>query len=319
VTPRIVVAGGGPAGLAAAAASGRAGAAVLLFEEHAEPGGQLRYRTQPVVTVDGGGAEHPPRVVERLRDGAVAAGVEVRTGEVVAGWFPGNELLVVEGSQATRIVADALIVATGSTDLPYPFPGATVPGVFSARGLQILLNVHRVRPGRRFAVIGGGNEAEAVIDDAVLAGGEVVWSGIAPASFLQAEGMDGVTGLVVGRDRYEVDVVAIAVGRQPDAALATMAGVPLGFATELGGYTPTVNERLAGPVSSVFVAGDAAGVGSVAAAIAEGQLAGIAAAGSLGLVAEAEVDRALAGRGPELLWRAAMRGAMTPTWVQPYE
>jgi thioredoxin reductase len=320
VTPRIVVAGGGPAGLAAAAAAGHAGASVLLLEERAEAGGQLRYRVGPAGIVAGGAAvEHTLSAANRLQDVAIASGVTIWTRAVVAGWFPGNELLVVEDSRATRIAADALIVATGSTDLPYPFPGATYPGVFSATGLKILLNVHRVRPGRRFAVIGGGDEAEEIISDLVVAGGEVVWSGIAPASFLRVEGEEGVTALVVGQERYEVDVVAIAVGRQPDAALAAMAGVPLGFAAELGGYTPQVDDRMCGVDRGVFVAGDAAGTGSVSAAIEEGRLAGLAAAGSLGLVEEATVPAAIAARGPELRWRAAVRASLEPVFAQPYE
>lgn len=318
MTARIVVAGGGPAGLAAAAVAGRAGADVLLLEERPEAGGQLRYRAQPV-EFDSGGVESPALLAARLQAAAIEGGAEIRAGAVVAGWFPGNEVLVVEGPRATRVAADALIVATGSTDLPYPFPGATLPGVFSARGLQVLLNTHRVRPGRRVAVIGGGDEAEEIINDAVLAGCEIVWSGIAPASFLRAEGPDAVSAIVVGQDRHEVDAIAIAVGRQPDAALATMAGTPVGFAAELGGYTPSLNDRLASGIPGLFVAGDAAGVGSVAAAIAEGHLAGLGAAHSLGLIDAARVDEALAARGPELRWRAAVRSSMSPTFAQPYE
>ena len=317
MTVRIVIAGGGPAGLAAAAAAGRAGADVLLLEERREAGGQLRYRAQPIES-GSGGVESPTPLAVRLEAEAIEAGAVIRTGAVVAGWFPGNGLLVAEGSRATRVAAAALIVATGSTDLPYPFPGATLPGVFSARGLQVLLNTHRVRPGRRVAVIGGGDEAEEIINDAVLGGCEIVWSGIAPAPFLRAEGTDGVSALVVGQERYEVDVIAIAVGRQPDAALATMAGTPVGFAAALGGYTPYLNDRLASEIPGLFVAGDAAGVGSVAAAIAEGHLAGLAAAHFLGLEA-ARVDEALAARSPELRWRAAVRSSMSPAFAQPYE
>ena len=88
--------------------------------------------------------------------------------------------------------------------------------------------------------------------------------------------------LAVGQERHRVDVIAIAIGRQADPALATMAGVPLAFAAELGGLVPLVDEPPAKLVPGLFVAGDAAGVGSVAAAIAEGRLAGVAAAASLG-------------------------------------
>ncbi len=319
MTPSLAVIGAGPAGLVAATQAARAGVETLLLEERAAPGGQLLYRAQPVAIGSGGDGERPDRLREHLVAGALAAGVEIRTGAVVVGCFPGNELLVIEQGRASRVTPDALVVTTGSTDLPYPFAGATFPGVFSARGLQILLNEHQVRPGGRYAVIGGGQDAEELAVNIMLTGGEVVWSGIAPAPFLRAEGANGVHGLVVGQDRYQVDVIAIAVGRQADPALATMAGVPLGFSVELGGLVPLIDDRLATSIPGLFVAGDAAGAGSVAAVIAEGRLAGIAAALSLGLAREADVGAARAAGGAELAWRLATRASLSVVAVQPYD
>ena len=319
MTRRVVVVGAGPAGLAAATEAAAAGASVLLLEERSEPGGRLRHRVQPVVAALGANAERPDRLAERLVDDALAAGVEFRTDATVAGCFADNELLVIEDSLGLRVMPDALIVATGSTDLPYPFPGATFPGVFSGRGLQILLNEHRVRPGRRFAVIGGGADAEELAVDIMLAGGDVVWSGIAPAPFLRADGEHGVRRLTVGHDVHAVDAIAIAVGRQPDPALATMAGTPLAFSAELGGLIPQIDEHVRSPVGGLYVAGAAAGVGSVAASLAEGRLAGIAAAASLGLATSGDVAAVRTAGGPELAWRIATRAPLQAVSVQPYE
>jgi hypothetical protein len=191
--------------------------------------------------------------------------------------------------------------------------------VFSARGLQILLNLHRVRPGRRFAIIGSAADAEELAVDVMLAGGEVVWSGIAPAPFLSADGAAGVRGLTVGQDHYAVDVIAIAVGRQADPALATMVGTPIAFSTELGGLIPLIDDQLRSPIAGLFVAGDAAGVGSIAAAIAEGRLAGIAAAASLGLASDEDMAAIRAAGGPELAWRLATRTALPAVSAQPYQ
>jgi sarcosine oxidase subunit alpha len=318
VSATVAIAGGGPAGLAAAAAAADAGATVLLFEEQPRLGGQLRYRAQPVAARVGEHAMRPDRLLALLADEAIAAGAELRTGALATGHFPDGALLIVEGDRGWSLRPDAVIVATGSTDLPYPFAGATFPGVFSGRGLQILLNEHRVKPGRRFAVIGSGGEAEELAVDIMLAGGEVVWSGIAPAPFLAAESPDGVTALRIGQERHAVDVIAIAVGRQPAAALATMAGTALGFCAELGGMAPVVDERLQSPASGVFVAGDAAGVGSIGVAIAEGRLAGVAAAAMLGLADEDDVAAARAAGGLELARRLSLRMAPRPSFVQPY-
>ena len=315
---QIVVAGGGPAGLAAAAAAARRGASLLLYEEQPALGGQLRYRAQPVDVGEGVPAERPGELAARLVDVAVEAGAMIHTNALVAGRFGEGALLVAAPGGTRALTPEAFIVTTGSTDLPFPFPGATYPGVFSRRAVQILLNQHRALPGRRFAIIGSGPEVDELEVDILLAGGEVVWRGIAPPPVLRAEGEAGVRTLRVGDGVFDVDIVAIAVGRQADAALATMAGAALAFSAELGGWVPVADERMATTAPRLFVAGDAAGAGSVAAALVEGHLAGVAAAAALGLASQDEVTRAREAGGPELARRIGVRAELTPAYQQPF-
>lgn len=317
-TPGVLVVGGGPAGLAAAAAAAQAGASVLLVDEQSQLGGQLRYRVQPLVAAEGQPAVRPGELRETLISEATGAGAVLQAGTIAAGWYPGGKVLLVDGDTGRVVEPQALVVASGSTDLPFPFRGATLPGVFTSRATQTLLNQWRVRPGQRFAVVGSGAEAEDVAIDIVLAGGEVVCQGVAPAHLMQARGADGVREFQVGDERYEVDCVVIAMGRQPDASLAAMAGAELGFGPQLGGLVPLLSADLeAAP--GVFVAGDAAGTGSVAAAIAEGRLAGLAAARSLGHDADADLARARELGGDELRWRAEQREALRAVCAQPYQ
>lgn len=317
---RVVVVGAGPAGLAAATAAATLGASVVVFDERDEPGGQLLYRAQPIEAAAGLPAERPDVLRERLVAEALAAGVSLELGTLVAAAYPGSELLVVKGERGRRLEASAVIIATGSTDLPYPFAGATFPGVFSARAVQIMLNQWRVRPGRRFAIVGGGPAVDELAIDILLAGGEVVWSGIAPAPFLRVQGEDGVRALHIGPEQaqVDVDVVAIAVGRQPDAALARMIGASFGFSATLGGLTPIVDDTLASNLPGYFVAGDVAGAGSAGAAIAEGRLAGVAAAAALGLADDAAVEQARTAGGEELAWRIEQRAGLTAVPAQPF-
>lgn len=316
--PEVLVVGGGPAGLAAAEAASRTGADVLLVDENSKLGGNLRYRVQPLALADTASPVRPGELREALVSAASRAGAELRAGVIAAGWYAGGKVLLVEGDSARVVTPQALVVATGSTDLPFPFAGATLPGVFSARAMQILLNQWRVLPGQRFAVIGPERGAEEVAVDIALAGGEVVFQGVAPAHVLSARGIDGVQEFRTGDERYEVDCVVIAMGRQSDAALATMAGAELGFSSPLGGLVPLLSEQLQA-TQNVYVAGDAAGVGSIGAAIAEGRLAGLAAAAALGKADATEVGEAQSLGGEELQWRQEQRRALRPAHIQPYQ
>jgi sarcosine oxidase, subunit alpha len=288
---RVAVVGGGPAGLAAATAAADAGARVGLFEENPTPGGQLRYR----IAEQPGVGERPlraPALAEGLVADARAAGVDLRTGAVAWGLFAGNVLGVVERGVAYHLEAERIVLATRSTDLPFPFPGGSLPGVLTGRALQILLHVHRVLPGQRFAVVGTGWEAREVAVDVELAGGTVVaW--IDPAAdAIVARGDRGVSRLWVGADERDVDAVVVAVGRQPDVELALMAGCDAGYFAALGGLVPLRDDDLRSSVHGLFIAGDAAGVCDVATAVAEGRFAGRSAAASLGLVERGALDEA---------------------------
>lgn len=314
---QIAVVGGGPAGLASAIAAARHGARTILFDEQPAPGGRLRYRVASVRTPAG---DIPPaRLRTDLVAAAVAGGVELRPASVVWGLFEGPLLVVAATTVSYQLSADAVILATGSTDLAAPFPGASLPGVWTGRAIQILLNLHRVRPGRRFALLGDGPEATEVAADVRLAAGEVAVVATPGRDEIAAAGTRGVEALVVDGHRHAVDVVAVAIGRQPDAALAQMAGCPLAHAPALGGWVPSLDDRLGARVGGLFVAGDAAGVGGVEAALAEGRFAGTCAAASLGLASENDLATERAVYETACPERIASRRQVTPTFAQTHE
>ena len=156
--PELVVVGGGPAGMAAALSAATAGVAVTLLDAGARLGGQI-YR-QPLRDADGGGAPIGPHLPARfaaLRD----AGVGIVTGRVVWAVAPvagGYELLLAtpEGAGAGRLVAQALVLATGASELVLPFQGWELPGVTTAGAAQALLKGEGVLLGRRIVVAGSG-------------------------------------------------------------------------------------------------------------------------------------------------------------------
>jgi sarcosine oxidase subunit alpha len=290
---QLAVVGGGPAGLSAAIAAARAGARVVLFDENPSLGGQLRYRIAELPNIEPP-LNFPPRLTEALVGEARDAGVDLRAAATAWGLFAGPVLAVADESGSSQMEPAAIVLATGSTDLPFSFPGGSLPGVLTGRAIQILLHVHRILPGRRFAVVGAGTEADEVCRDVATAGGEVVLR-IDPArhsSDLAAEGDQGIHTITVAGKRHDVETIVVAVGRRPDAELALMIECAAGYSPALGGLVPLRDGDLRTSVPGIFVAGDAAGTCDVATALAEGNFAGLSAAAALGLVSGATLDEA---------------------------
>ena len=279
--PHVVVVGGGPAGLHAAVAAASAGARVSLYEEQDDLGGQLRYRAVEV-RGEGGRVSSALQTRARAIEAAAAAGVALHGATAVWGMFSGNRLGVRSPLGTGTVRPDAVVLATGSVDSSVPIPGGTLPGVFSCRAIQILLHVHRVRPGRRFAVIGEGAGADEVVLDIGRGGGRVVGRFAGGTPGLRVGGDGAVESIEAAGTVAPVDIVVVAVGRQADPALALMAECVAGYSESLGGFVPKLDETLQTSVNGLFVAGDAAGVCDVETAIAEGRYAGIAAAASCG-------------------------------------
>ncbi len=135
MTSDIAVLGAGPAGLAAAAAAERSDACVTVIDSSPRPGGQFwRHRA----------GEAGPRTPVDFRPNLAIWHVE-RTAD-------GFTIHTTNGEIRSRTV----IVATGAFDRQIPFPGWTLPGVYTAGGAQALLKGHGVAVGRRVVVAGTG-------------------------------------------------------------------------------------------------------------------------------------------------------------------
>jgi sarcosine oxidase subunit alpha len=273
--------------MTAAAVAAGAGARTILLDEQPALGGHLRWRTLTVPGVNLTLRGLPGvQVVERLSEGLLAAGVDIETSTSVWGLLDHQTLNIVGPEAPGQLRARTIILATGSTDIVEPFPNATLPGVLTARAALIFLNIHRVFPGRRFAVVGNGQIAEDVATELELAGAEVVCRPAAVAG-LRVTGRYGVERVDAGDASYEVDSVVLALGHQPDAALAAQAGASFGYSAACG-YAPLRTRLLETSIPQLYVIGEAAGVTSAAEAMAEGRLVGLRAVGA----SEAELDHA---------------------------
>ncbi|AXB42323.1 NAD(P)/FAD-dependent oxidoreductase [Amycolatopsis albispora] len=152
----VVVIGAGPAGMAAAAAALRAGAVVTVLDSAEEPGGQ--YHRRPL-----GARYRAAKAFDRVlghprctwrADTSVWA-LERRDGRA-----PLVHALrgVADGAdrEAVCLDPDALVLATGAHDRVLPFPGWTLPGVFTAGAAQALAKGERVAVGQHVVVSGTG-------------------------------------------------------------------------------------------------------------------------------------------------------------------
>lgn len=306
----VAVVGGGPAGIAAACRAVESGARTLLLDEGLVPGGQI-HRHLP-------GGDPPPAArawLARLaRSGAqrhaqtAVVDVELR-GE---GW----SLRAQRPDGVLDVRSPAVILATGARELFLPFPGWTLPGVLGAGGAQALWKSGASLEGRT-AVVGGsgplllpvaaslakaGARVVCVVEQAGLLalgvfGAELLRSpgklreaagyrrGFGPASYrpgtwiAEARGRDRLESVIVtdGRRRTEIacDLAAVAYGLTPNTELARLMGCRI----QGGGVAVDASQGAEAPAPGVFAAGEICGVAGIEAALAEGQIAGLAAAG----------------------------------------
>ena len=300
----IVVVGAGPAGVAAGCAAAECGKRVVLLDENPTPGGQIwrqgRYPKPPP-------AARP--WIERLR----TSGAEVHAGVAVVEASGPHELFARDREGTVRYRAGATVLATGARELFLPFPGWTLPGVLGAGGLQALAKAGWPVAGKRVVVAGSGPLLLAVAAYLLRSGARVValveqasrraLAAAAPAMVrhpaklrqalalgwslrrvakmhsswpLRAEGTEAVDALVVrtpaGERRLPCDLVACGFGLVPETMLASLLGA------ELVDSAVRVACDQETSVAGLYAAGELTGVGGVELALAEGLVAGNAAA-----------------------------------------
>ena len=300
---RVLVVGAGPAGLAAAVAAARAGAAVTVVDALPEPGGQVWRGLW--------GAPREGRAGAWFR-ALRSVPVDLRLGRrVITAPWPGRlGLLGPQGAE--QLDYDRLILATGARERFLPFPGWTLPGVLGAGGLQALAKGGLELRGRRVVVAGSGPLLLAVAAGLRARGARVLvvaeqaglgaLLGLAPgllarprllaqalpwiglplrtgAWVVRAEGAEGTDRLervhlrtTAGPRVLEADYLACGFGLVPNLDLARL----LGCALRDGRVVVDLLQRTSVP--GLFAAGEATGIGGVDQALAEGGIAGLAAA-----------------------------------------
>lgn len=183
----LIVIGGGPAGLAAAATAAGDGLRVALVDEGLRLGGRLLGQVHEQPHATGGDTYwNGPRVAAELERAAQDAMVNLYPNTTAWGIFPSWQVAL-HGTGPKEIEADYLLLATGALQRPLPLPGWTLPGVLMVGAAQMMINCHRVLPGRRALLVGVDPLSLITAQQMVQLGMEVVGVVLPPPGPLAGE------------------------------------------------------------------------------------------------------------------------------------
>jgi NADPH-dependent 2,4-dienoyl-CoA reductase/sulfur reductase-like enzyme len=155
--PQVLIVGAGPAGLSAARAAALCGAAVVVVDERATPGGQYYKQIAPSHAVtDTGRVDAQARAGSALIAEVRRLGVEIVQNAVVWGAFGARELAIARDGREYVMTPERLVLATGAYERGVPLPGWTLAGYMTTGAAQTLLRAYRVAPGKRVLVAGNG-------------------------------------------------------------------------------------------------------------------------------------------------------------------
>lgn len=302
----VAVVGAGPAGIAAAVHAAERGARVALLDSAPRPGGQIWRHRAPDELPHGAAVW-----LERLRRSAVTW----LPGSTVVDAVADRVLTAERDGRPFTVRWNALVIATGATERFIPFPGWTLPGVYGVGGLQALLKAGATVRGKRVVIGGSGPLLLPVAAALARAGAKIVIvAEQAPAHrvYRFAGGLWRDPGRLLQASRYRAgfmrasyrcgtwvarvdpagsalwvtltngrgvraepaDLVAVGYGLVPAVTLARLVGCNV-----VGGRV-LVDERQRTSVPGIYCAGEPTGIAGADAALAEGGVAGLAAAGA---------------------------------------
>ncbi|WP_179400900.1 FAD-dependent oxidoreductase [Burkholderia guangdongensis] len=310
----VAIVGAGPAGLSAARAATQSGASVAIVDDNPRAGGQI-WRQGPGTTPSVLAAER----LTVLRHPNVRYLPATR----IVAQTRANMLLLEDDERGLLLEYDMLILCCGARELLLPFPGWTLPGVTGAGGLQALIKNGLDVRGQRTVIAGSGplllaSAATArqtgaqvlrVLEQAawrdVIGFGARLWrwpeklkqaAGLIPASYradahvVEAFGdarLEGVRISQGGRmSELACDRLACGFGLVPNTVLPSH----LGCRIENGAVAVDAYQRTSR--AGHFAAGECTGVGGSELAMIEGEIAGLAATGQTGRLAQLAERRA---------------------------
>jgi len=303
----LLVVGSGPAGLSAATTAAHQGLKVLLVEEHQRPGGSLCWQWV-------GNSTARELLAEKLSEIQQSDQIQLRCGTQAAGWYADQWVALVDNRRLTKLRTRATLLATGCIEQPAIFQNNDLPGVMLGSAAQRLIHQYAVAPCQQAVILTAGTagyqlarelldcqvavaaiadlrpegEPSSLADDLRGAGvaiypGHTVFAAHAGAGKKSIRGAslcpldDQGQPLSGQRQRISCDGLLVSVGWHPNSALISQAGGRFQYSEQLHQLVPSDLPN------HVLVAGRANGIFELAAQIADGERAGLAAAAQLDL------------------------------------
>jgi sarcosine oxidase subunit alpha len=190
IETEFLVVGGGPSGMQAAIEAAQKGVEVILIDDKDRLGGQLLKQTHTFfsdVRYAAGkrGYKLGEEMIAKLTE---FPHVKTLTETSAIGYYPmeNTMLLTRPGNATLKIKAQKYLISTGAYERTLVFENNDLPGVYGAGGVQTLLNVFGVKPGKRGILLGTGNVALIVAFHLLQAGVEV--AGVYAPSFRRVRG-----------------------------------------------------------------------------------------------------------------------------------
>ncbi|MEM1700182.1 MAG: FAD-dependent oxidoreductase [Desulfurococcaceae archaeon] len=335
----LLIVGGGPAGLAAALEAASSGLSVVLVDEHFKLGGQLLKQTHKFFgNVELFGGLRGFQIAEEYARKLIKMpNVRILTSSIAYGVFRRGIVGVASENTHYLIKPRALLVATGAQERFIDFPNNDLPGVIGAGGAQTIMNEFGVKPGDRALVVGSGNvglivsyqllqagvPVEAVVEILPEIGGWFVHAakirryGVPiltrhTIKYIEGDtrvrravvaGVDEKFNFIPGSEKvFDVDIVLIAVGLEPDTRLHAQAGAVMKYVPELGGLVPVRTMDLETSVVNMYVAGDSSGIEEATTAILEGRIAALSVVSKYGDPSKASKASEESGKILRFLW-----------------
>ncbi|HLU02746.1 MAG TPA: FAD/NAD(P)-binding oxidoreductase [Advenella sp.] len=152
----VAIIGAGPAGMVAATRLASRNHTVIVLDEQPQAGGQI-WRNITGATTSLAGILGPDYAAGASVAGQFAAsGARHLRGATVWDLTRERRLHYLHEGQTHTLTADAVILATGAMERPFPIPGWTLPGVMGAGAAQVLLKGSGTVPATPVVIAGCG-------------------------------------------------------------------------------------------------------------------------------------------------------------------